>query len=289
MAINLTLNDFRNVLGKVNDGNVVLKQDQSGIEKANYGSKIINIFRNVRTAQNNPQENIQVRQSLLAAINNSAEGKILSLDDMERVYAALNLTGDPEADAEALAVPLSRRELKNVIDIIDNVTQNDALIKEDVAALDAKGLLDEKVSAGVQKAMDKAKCFSLPSNLKTRTAEMRRLFGADFKGRSPAEIEKFVRLNMAVIREQVFDRLYWSNPSLKDFSEGDFNELNKRFIAYEDDSVPVAEKEVTDAFKEVVGELMEKFASKALVTTRVETIAPDPGEGAPQTVTRRPT
>ena len=40
MAINLTLNDFRNVLGKVNDGNIVFKQDQSGIEKANYGSKI---------------------------------------------------------------------------------------------------------------------------------------------------------------------------------------------------------------------------------------------------------
>ena len=27
MAINLTLNDFRNVLGKVNDGNVVFKMD----------------------------------------------------------------------------------------------------------------------------------------------------------------------------------------------------------------------------------------------------------------------
>ena len=123
MAINLTLNDFRNVLGKVNDGNVVLKQDQSGIEKANYGSKILNIFRNVKIAQNNPQENIQVRQSLLAAIQNSAEGKILSLDDMERVYSALNLTGDSEADAEALAVPLSRRELKNVIDIIDRASR----------------------------------------------------------------------------------------------------------------------------------------------------------------------
>ena len=36
MAINLTLNDFRSVLGNVNDGNIVLKQDQSGIEKANY-------------------------------------------------------------------------------------------------------------------------------------------------------------------------------------------------------------------------------------------------------------
>jgi predicted unusual protein kinase regulating ubiquinone biosynthesis (AarF/ABC1/UbiB family) len=278
MAINLTLNDFRSVLGKVNDGNVVLKQDQSGIEKANYGSKILNFLRTVRTAENNPQENIQVRQSLLAAIHNSAEGKILSIDDMERIYAALGMPDG--SDAASFAAPLSRRELKNVIDIIDSATKNDALVKEDVDALDEKGLLDEKVSTGVQKAMDKAGCFSLSANLKARTAEMGRLFGADFKGRSPAELEKFVRQNMAVIREQVFDRLYWSNPSLKDFSEGDFNELDERFIEYEDD-VQVEEAAVTDAFKEVVGELMEKFASKTLVTTRVETIAPDPGEVEP--------
>ena len=277
MAINLTLNDFRSVLGKVNDGNVVLKQDQSGIEKANYGSKILNFLRTVRTADNNPQENVQVRQSLLAAIHNSAEGKILSRGDMERIYAAL---GMPEGtDAASFSAPLSRRELKNVIDIIDSATKNDALIQEDVEALDAKGLLDKKVAVAVQKEMDKAKCFSLPENLKTRTAEMGRLFGADFKGRSPAEMEKFVRQNMAVIREQVFDRLYWSNSSLKDFSQPDFDELNKRITT--DDDVPVSKKAVTDAFKEVVGELMEKFASKTIVTTRVETIVPDPGEVEP--------
>ena len=34
MAVNLTLNDFRNVLGKVNDGDVVLKLDQSELETA---------------------------------------------------------------------------------------------------------------------------------------------------------------------------------------------------------------------------------------------------------------
>ena len=56
MAINLTLNDFRSVLGKVNDGNVVFKQDQSGIEKANYGSKILNLIRTTRTAPNDPAE-----------------------------------------------------------------------------------------------------------------------------------------------------------------------------------------------------------------------------------------
>lgn len=87
-AINLILSDFRSVFGNVNDGNIVLKQDQSGIEKANYGNKFANMFRTVRTAANNPQENIEVRQSLLTAIHNSAEGKILSRDDMERIYAA---------------------------------------------------------------------------------------------------------------------------------------------------------------------------------------------------------
>ena len=32
--MSLTLNDFRSVLGKVNDGDVVMKTDRSGIEKA---------------------------------------------------------------------------------------------------------------------------------------------------------------------------------------------------------------------------------------------------------------
>ena len=36
----------------------------------------------MRTAPNDPQENIQVKQSLLAAIRNSAEGKVLSISDM---------------------------------------------------------------------------------------------------------------------------------------------------------------------------------------------------------------
>ena len=38
--MNLTLDDFRNILGKVNDGDVVFKMrngQKIGIEKANYG------------------------------------------------------------------------------------------------------------------------------------------------------------------------------------------------------------------------------------------------------------
>lgn len=101
---------------------------------------------------------------------------------------------------------------------------------------------------------------------------MRELFGDDFKGRSPAELEKFVRQNMAVIREQVFDRLYWTNPSLMDFSDPDLDARFSELAAGAE--VPGGEQTVTDAFKEVVGELMEKFASNRLVTTKVETLAP---------------
>lgn len=254
----------------MNDGNVVLKQDEPGIEKANYGNKFLNIFRSVRTAKNNPQENMQIRQSLLTAIHNSAEGKVLSRADMERIYAAL---GMPEGtDANTYAAPLARRELKAVIDIIDNATANDALIKDNVDALEAKGLWDPAVSNGVKSAMDGAKCFDLPNDPESRTGKMRELFGDDFKGRSPVELEKFVRQNMAVIREQVFDRLYWTNPSLMDFSDPDLDARFSELAAGAE--VPGGEQTVTDAFKEVVGELMEKFASNKLVTTKVETLAP---------------
>ena len=274
MAINLSLNDFRNVLGQVNDGNVVLKQDQKGIEKANYGSKILNVFRTVRTAENNPQENIQIRQALLTAIHNSAEGKVISHTDMERIYAALGMSEGMEGmDANTYAAPLARRELKAVIDIIDRATANDALIKENVDALEARELLFEPVSDGVKTAMDEAKCFELPNDPKLRTGKMRELFGADFKGRSPAEMDKFVRQNMAVIREQVFDMLYWTNPSLMSFLSP--NNLNEVYIEPSiNDIVPGGEKTVTAAFKEVVGELMEKFASNSVVTTKIETMAP---------------
>ena len=273
MAIELTLNDFRSVLGNVNDGNVVFKQDQSGIEKANYGNKFLNLFRNVRTAPDDAQENLQVRQSLLTAIRNSVERKVLSLDDMQRIYDAL---GVPEGtDPNTYSAPLTRRELKNVIAIIDGATGKDALVDGDIAALEARNMLDKGVSNGVKNAMDSAACFRAPADPKTGLAQTEKLFGADFNGRSPAEVDKFVRQNMAVIREQVFDKLYWSTTGLKDFTEQ--LEANDGFVEYEDpDPVDVSEERVTGAFKEVVGGLMEKYAAKKPVFTKLDTLAPNP-------------
>ena len=38
MTVNLTLNDFRSVLGVKNDGDVVMTLDKKGLEKANWAA-----------------------------------------------------------------------------------------------------------------------------------------------------------------------------------------------------------------------------------------------------------
>ena len=276
MAVNLTLNDFRSVLGMKNDGNVVMKQDQSGIEKANWGGIFRNLFCNVRKAPSDPAENMQIRKALLSAIMTSAEGKVLSQDQLDSIYAALGMAD--ALDADKFSAPLTRRELKSVIDVIDGATKNDALVEKNIRTLDEKGTLDNNVAGGVKKAMKNARCLQPFATVKEGVAAARTLFGADFKGRTPAEMEKFVRQNMAVIREQVFDKLYWTNPSIKDFTdEIDFNQAQD-MEADEELFVKVDQQTVTNAFREVVGSLMEKFAAGERVTTRIETLAHYPEE-----------
>ena len=106
--MNITLNDFRNVLGVKNDGNVVITQDRKGIEKADYGNFLSNLFRDVRTTPNDPEQNKEIRRALARAIQNSAEGKVISAEDMNRIKGTLGLG---ENAGDVLARPLSRREL----------------------------------------------------------------------------------------------------------------------------------------------------------------------------------
>ena len=247
--MNISLSDFRSVLGVKNDGNVVMTQDGRGVEKANYGNFFSNIFREVRKAPNNPEENREVRRALAMAIQNSAEGKVLSTEDMNRIRGALGLDSNTD---DALSMPLSRRDLKVIIDMVDEAAANDKLIEKNIGKLEAAGVLDRNVSSGVREAMGGAACLNPPETAKGRLAATKALFGNDFLGCSPAEVEKFVRQNMAVIRDQVFDRLYWERPGL----------------------APVKADDVEAAFKEVVGELMEKFAANEPVTTRIETLLP---------------
>ena len=268
--MNISLSDFRNVLGVKNDGNVVITLDRKGIEKADYGNILSNMFRSVRTTPNDPEQNKEIRSALARAIQNSAEGKVISAEDMGRIRRALGLGEDA---GEVLTRPLSRRDLKAIIDIVDRSAANDTLIEKNIARLGKEELLDHCVCNGVKNAMANAACLNPPEDKKGRIAATRALFGADFLGRSPAEVEKFVSRNMAVIREQLFDKLYWENPSLKDFSDMHDFDINVEDEA-ELPPVNVEENVVKKAFKEVVGDLMEKFAAGEPVLTRLETLLP---------------
>ncbi len=254
-GINLSLSDFRGVLGKVNDGNVVFTADKSGLEKANYGSAFLNLFRKVRKAADNPEENMQVRLMLISAIQTSAEGKVLSKETMDRIFDALGMPNG--LDVEGLSKPLTRRELKSVLDIVDQATENNALVRKNIDGLKAADLYDAQVDKAVSGAIDSFAFLKKGTAVDARVAMTKAAFGDDFRGRSPAEMDKFIMGNRRVIRDQLYDRLYW----------GGFRGTGE---------IALSEKDVLKVFKEVVDDLMEKYASGAPVTTKLETLAPSP-------------
>ena len=94
--MNISLSDFRNVLGVKNDGNVVLTLDKGSVEKADYGNFFSNMFRHIRTSPNDPNENREIRKALMKAIEASVEGKVLSNADMIHIKTELGLNNDAE-------------------------------------------------------------------------------------------------------------------------------------------------------------------------------------------------
>ena len=59
---------------------------------------------------------------------------MLSQDQLDGIYAALGMAD--ALDADKFSAPLTRRELKSVIDIIDGATKNDALVEKNIRTLD---------------------------------------------------------------------------------------------------------------------------------------------------------
>ena len=90
------------------------------------------LFNNVRKVTPTADENMQMRMALLAAVMNSSEGKVLSEDDMVRIQSAMGIK-EGIIDEKQFMSPLSRRELKAVIDIIDRAAEGGKL-----AAIEAK-------------------------------------------------------------------------------------------------------------------------------------------------------
>ncbi len=105
----------------------------------------------MRSVQSNPQENAQVRAMLMDAISNSVEGKVISHADLDRTRTTLGLKG--AQSAEARTAPLSRRDLRAVMDIVDAATKDDKLVERNVELLEEKGLCARDIANGIISAM----------------------------------------------------------------------------------------------------------------------------------------
>lgn len=112
--MNLTLNDFRNILGKVNDGDAVFTKDNNGtatgIEKANYGA-----IRTYNAQEPSVEENARMRKLFAQAIANasSQDRPTISSETLKAIRAKLGIAepgGQPTW--EVITKPLSRREIK---------------------------------------------------------------------------------------------------------------------------------------------------------------------------------
>lgn len=208
--MNLTLNDFRNVLGKVNDGNVVFaknEQDEiTGIKKVNYGR----VFLKEET-KSGLIENVQIREAFFYALSNSAEGKLASRELMNALRTRLGLDS---ADENVVGKELTRREIKQILNFFDSANAGlvngvDCVVDREIAALIDAGIYDGNAGDAARNLLDPAKesCMALFRN----SESMKAAFGADeiFNGFSRAQIERFIDENGNRLRLMAFDRLYW--------------------------------------------------------------------------------
>lgn len=206
----LILNDFRNVLGKVNDGNVVFTQNEqgenTGIKKVNYGR----VFTKESTP-NDPVVNRQIRQAFFNAISNSAEGKLASQEFMENLRTRLGL--GPQDD-EVGNMPLTRREIKQVLSIFDGANAGgiegvDNVVDREIAALRKAGVYNAETGKAIRNLLDPGKDGSMAL---FRDAEsMKAAFGKkeNFNGFSRTQLNRFIEENCNRLRLMAFDRLYW--------------------------------------------------------------------------------
>ena len=210
----LTLNDFRNVLGKVNDGDVVFKNaeggvDKTGIEKANAGNFFTSRrYRRVTYGDNSTVAGVydralnrEMRVKFLTAILNSDEAKALTDATKSEIMQLLGV-GGVVTDAKLLRTPLSRRTVKAIVELVDRDATAENLINVEIAAAEAKGILNKA-------AADELRGGALAFRVDGDEASYREMFGEDFRGNSPAAIRKFVMQNKSVVREHLFDRMYF--------------------------------------------------------------------------------
>ena len=234
--MNITLNDFRNILGAVNDGNVVftrINDELTGIEKANYG---LLFTRNVKASSE--EENAELRKQFARAIANacSQDRPTISNETLDAIKLKLGIAdagGHPAWDV--ITKPLSRREIKAILDIVDDSCEH---IKADNEALaKMSGGFDMGKRREFERAVNASPLLSGKNSLKT-------VIGPTFLGFPRAEVAASVGKHLALLKAMTLDEMTWSYQSTG-------NELS-----------------VEEAFKESLGKMMREFGQGRMPVTR---------------------
>lgn len=200
--MNLTINDFRNILGKTNDGNVVFTEDDK-LQKVNHGGLLSRKIHGYATAANDATMNVRVRQAFYAAISTSIEARAMTPDALKAIAETLGVSGPHTED---IGKPLTRRMISEVLDRVGQAVHPMALIGGEKFAIHqlGTGILDMKKADQACAALNAA--MSLDRTTPEATA---RLFRPNEFGHTRKEYAAFIRGNDAVIKMLAFDRLYW--------------------------------------------------------------------------------
>jgi len=218
-----TLDTFRTLLGKTNDGNIVFTLDAQGLEKANHGNRLTRATKHYRVAENNADENRQVRNLLMQSIVSSQEGHAFTAEQLDYLRAKLGVSANPDETSDAA---LGRKELKLVLDLVDTIVATGSVPQpkkaKGAAALPLplfgnllvarqkvmlqqkglpKGLVDQAFSAA-QQVLESENFFKNPKN-------MAKSLPPTLCGHPKAEVQKFLMANYRAVQSMVADRVVW--------------------------------------------------------------------------------
>ena len=199
--MDLTLNDFRNVLGKVNDGDAVFTKDNNGdltgLEKANYGR-----FRRHNVTRATADDNVMIREEFVAAIRRASgqNNPLVSEATLRSIRNILGIGDEAGYEPRILNTPLSRREIKAVLDIVDGSGERIKADNEALATL--AGWVDMGKRHEFEQAVNTSPLLNGKSSLKT-------VLGRTFLGFGRAEIASCVKKNLALVKALTLDEMTW--------------------------------------------------------------------------------
>ena len=233
--MNLTLDDFRNILGKVNDGDVVFKMrngQKTGIEKANYGWLL------KRNVQNIPlEDNAEIRRLFADAISNALGpyGPSISEETLRSIKTRLGIVEGAGPQPNTLTRPLDRREIKAILDIVDGSGEQMKVDDEVLVKMDAG--VDMELRANFERAVNASPILSGKDSLKS-------VIGKAFRGFPRSQIAACVKDNLALFKAMTLDEMTWH-----------YESTGERMT-------------VVDAFKAALGKVMANNAENMPTLTR---------------------